>query len=216
MHIEPGLLLLPYSNRWSAVPAGRKAALCGFLLVTAIAPFPVAVPLTIGLVAGLLACLGAGIRLHTWAELLVAPLLFTAAGGVVIALSSPHGTVVAAHTLARVFGAASATLLLATTTPVLDLLALLPASRGFRTLHALFTLSYRAVAALCGAGLEMINAIRVRNLGQSWRNAPGFYGSFAGALAIRSLEKARRSEIGIELRGFTSRMPYLPPLRGRQ
>ena len=216
MHIEPGLLLLPYSNRWSMVAARRKAALCGFLLVMAIAPFPAPVPLSIGLAAALFACLGAGIRLHTWAELLAAPLLFAATGGLVVAFSTPDGTVAAARTLARVFGAASATLLLATTTPILDLLALLPASRGSRTLHALFMLSYRAVAALCGAGLEMINAIRVRNLGQSWRNAPGFYGSFAGALAIRSLEKARRSEVGLELRGFSREMPYLPPLRGRQ
>jgi len=211
MHLEPGLLLLPYRNRWSQKPARQKAALAGALLIAALAPAHPAVPIASGTLAGLLACKGARVSLHTWLELLAAPLLFAAFGGAVIATSGSDGMSVALTALARVFGAASATLLLTVTTPILDVMSLVPRRRGFRTLSELFLLSFRAAVAIGQSGLAMINALRIRGLGQSWRTAPGIYASFSGALAIRALQQAQRAEAGLAVRGFDGALPLVGP-----
>ena len=208
MHLEPGLLLLPYNNRWARKKVVHKALLSGVLLGIAVAPLPPAAGIGAGVLAGALACGAARISLHTWLELLFAPILFAATGAAVAAMGGGEGAVAA---LARVFGAASATLLLATTTPVLDLVALLQGRRGFRTLAELFLLSYRAVVAVGEAGLAMVTATRLRSLGQRWRTAPRVYGLFAGALAVRALENARRAEAGLAVRGFQGRVPLVGP-----
>lgn len=211
MHLEPGLLLLPYNNRWTGKKATHKVALSTVLLGIALAPFPPAVAVTTGLLAGALACLGAKIRLHTWLELLAAPLLFAAAGGMVTAFSSAEGLWAALTTIARVFGASSATLLLGTTTPLLDLVALLQRRCGFRTIAELFVLSYRAAVAVATAGMAMVTAARLRGLGQSWHSAPLVYGSIAGALAVRSLQNAQQAEAGLAVRGFQMGLPLIGP-----
>ena len=211
MHLEPGVLLLPYNNRWAGWPAGRKACMAGALLVVATAPLPLPFPAGAGLLAGALACAGAGIRFQTWVELLAAPLAFAAAGSVVVAAGAVDRWAAAAGPIVRVYGAASATLLLATTTPLLDLVALFPDRWGAGTLRELFLLSYRAAVAVGEAGLAMVTAVRLRGLGRSWRTAPGVYSAFAGALAVRSLENARRAEAGLAVRGFTQRLPLVAP-----
>jgi cobalt/nickel transport system permease protein len=211
MHLEPGLLLLPHNNRWSGKSITHKLLLSSLLLAVAVAPFPPVIAIAVGVLAGALACLSARITLHTWLELLAAPLLFAAAGGAVVAFSGPEGRHAAFAALARVFGAASATLLLATTTPILDIVALLQRRSGFRTLAELFLLSFRAAAAIAEAGLAMVNAIRLRHLGNSWRTAPRVYSAFAASLALRSLENAHRAEAGLAVRGFQGRLPLVGP-----
>lgn len=215
MHIEPGLLLLPYNNAWSQKSVTSKATLSACLLLAATSPLPAACPIAAGLLAAVLATRAAGIRLHTWAELLAAPLLFAAAAGLPLALRGPEGISAALLGLARVFGAASATLLLATTTPLLDIVALFQRRSGLRTLTELFLLSYRAAVAIASAGLSMTIAIRLRGLGGRWRTAPHTYAAFASALAIRSLESARRSEAGLAIRGFHGHLPLFPPEASR-
>ena len=208
MHLEPGLLLLPYNNRWARKKVIVKALLSGVLLGIAVSPLPPVAGVGAGIVAGTFAIAGARIALHTWLELLLAPMLFGAAGAAAIALGGGDG---AGAVLARVFGSASATLLLATTTPVLDLVALVQHRRGCRTLAELFLLSFRATVAIGAAGLAMVTALRLRGLGQRWGTAPAIYGAFAGALAVRALENARRAEAGLAVRGFQKRMPLVGP-----
>ncbi|MBM3757341.1 MAG: hypothetical protein FJW38_25565 [Acidobacteria bacterium] len=211
MHLEPGLLMLPYRNRWSRKPVGHKVAIAGALLIAALVPASPFVAIASGVLAGLLACWSARVSLHTWLELLTAPILFAAVGGVIIATSGSDGPATALATLARVFGAASATLLLTVTTPILDVVALVQRRRGFRTLSELFLLSFRAIVAIGQSGFAMINALRIRGLGQSWHTAPGIYASFAGALAIRSLQQAHRAEAGLAVRGFDNGLPLARP-----
>jgi cobalt/nickel transport system permease protein len=211
MHLEPGLLLLPHNNGWAAKKSTHKIALAGVILLIAIGPVPPAVAIAAGVLAGACACLGARVPLHTWVELLMAPLLFTVAGAAILAYSAEDGGLSALAVVARVFGATSATLLLGVTTPLLDVVALLQRRRGFRTLAELFLLSFRAAVALGEAGLAMGNAIRLRRLGSRWRTAPRVYSHFAGALAVRSLEKARRAEAGLAIRGFAGRLPLVGP-----
>jgi cobalt/nickel transport system permease protein len=211
MHLEPGLLLLPHNNRWAHKKVTHKIALAGMLLLIAIGPGSPTVAIVTGVLAGTCACLGARVPLSNWVELLMAPVLFAMVGGALVAYPGNGGGDAALSLVARVFGAASATLLLGVTTPLLDVVALFQRRQGFRTLAELFLLSFRAAVAIGEAGLAMGNAIRLRGLGGSWRTAPGIYSAFAGALAIRSLENANRAEAGLAVRGFDGRLPLVGP-----
>jgi cobalt/nickel transport system permease protein len=205
VHLDAGLLSLPYSNRWRAKPLVLKVGLTATLLVLATGPWPWPAPILAGLLAGAIAVGGARVGLQTWLQLLSAPLAFA----VLSAGISAWGGQNAWGSVARVFGAASATLLLGTTTPVLDLIAAMQPVRGLQTLAELMFLSYRAITLAGVSGLAMVSAVRVRNLGLGWRQAPSFYGAFAGAVAIRTLEKGRRSEHGLAVRGLEGRMLLL-------
>ena len=205
MHLEPGLLLLPYTNRWRKKPLGHKVTYAGALLVMASGPWPWPVSVLAGLAAGALAVATAGIRLHTWAELLAPPLTFAVVSAVIVEWGGGGGWT----SVARVFGAASATLLFGVTTPILDLVSALQTVRGLKTLADLVFLTYRAITVVGGAGMAMVTAAKVRDLGRRWQRAPRFYGEFSGALAIRALEKARRSEAGMAARGLHGRLPLL-------
>lgn len=211
MHLEPGLLLLPYRNRWSRKPVGRKAAMSGALLAASLLPVTPVVPAVCGVVAGVLACKGARVSLHVWLELLAAPLLFTAIGSAIAAGGNPENYPAALAALARGFGGASATMLLAATTPPMDLIAFCQRRRGCRTLAELLLLSFRAAVALGQSGLAMVTALRIRGLGQSWQTAPRVYSLFAGALAVRSLQQAQRAEAGMAVRGFDGSPPLIGP-----
>ena len=207
MRLGPELLLLPYASRWRSKPLVAKAAVSGLLLVLSVAPAPWPVAAAAGCVAGAFAIGAAGVRPLFWLQLLSAPLLFA----VLSAGIAAWGGATSGDSVARTFGATSATLLLGATTPIQDLVAWLQRRRGCQTVAELMLLAYRALTAAGGAGLAMTTALRARRLGRRWQTAPRLYGDFGGALAIRTLERGRRAEAGLSARRLSGPLRLLPP-----
>jgi cobalt/nickel transport system permease protein len=209
MRLGPELLLLPYSSRWRGKPLPFKLTVSGVLLVLSIVPAPWPVAIGAGGVASALAIRSAGVRPLFWVQLLSAPLLFA----VLSAGIAAWGGAESGESIARTLGASAATLLLGTTTPIQDLVAWLQRRRGFQVVAELMLLAYRALTAVVAAGLAMTAALRARRLGQRWQTAPRLYGAFSGALAIRSLERARRAESGMAARRLSGSLRLLPSER---
>jgi cobalt/nickel transport system permease protein len=205
MRFGEELLMLPYGSRWRGRSLALKLGVSGLLLLLAVvtAPWPVAVGA--GLLASGLAVGAAGVRWGLWVQLLSGPMLFAGVSAAV----AEWGGAAGGEGLARTFGASAATLLLGVTTPVQDVVARLQRGRGGRSLGELLLLGYRALAGVGMAGLAMTTAMRARRLGRRWRTAPRLYGDFGGALAIRSLERARRAERGLAVRGLSGSLRLL-------
>lgn len=205
MEVGNELLLLPYESRWRGFALVGKLAVSGLLLAVAMAPGPWPVAAGVGVWASVLAVGSAGVRGRFWGLLLSGPMLFAGMSAAIAAWGGAAG----GESLARTFGASAATLLLGVTTPVQDLVAWLQRRRGAETMADLLLMAYRALAAVGQAGVAMVGAVRARRLGQRWRTAPRLYADFSGALAIRSLERARRAESGLAVRRLGGRIRLL-------
>lgn len=219
-----------WSNAWRGRSAEEKTLLSvGLLILAATAGHP-AVAVAVLIIACAAALGLARIPARTYLRALAAPLLFVAIGVVSVAITvggaaGPHlwslGPVaVTAQTLARAgevaarsLGAVAALVLLATTTPVVDLLALLRRCRVPETVVDITGLVYRMLFTLLDA-VATVRSAQTARLGYAGgaaaRRSLALLGS---AVLARAWHQARRLESGLAGRGYTTSLRTLPRRR---
>lgn len=117
-----------------------------------------------------------------------------------------------AHSLAGSLGV----ILLATTTPMVDLMVWLKKLRVPDTLIDIASLTYRLLFTLLGTTLAIRDAQRAR-LGDAvrWRRRWSITAGTMGSVLIGTWERATRLQAGLEGRGFEETLHTLTPVRAR-
>lgn len=215
-----------WASPWRRRAVRDKALLSVGLVLTAL--LVPAFPGTVLVVVAVLALTHtAGVPLRLLMRMMRAPVIFLGIGALTIAVSlggdgvmpwtwGPFG--VSPQTLARageVFGhgiaGTMALLLLATTTPMVDLVA---AGRRARIPDALLdiaSLTYRLLFVLAES-MAAIREAQVSRLGYvSWRASWRSSGMLAAAVLTRAWERARRLNDGLAGRGYEVAMRTLAP-----
>lgn len=212
-----------WASPWRERSVGDKALLClGLLAVAVVAPGWV-VPLVV-----LVACCGlalgpAGVRASLWFGVLAAPAAFllTAAASVAVVLGGDAGFVsVTGDSLARagtvlVRGAAgtAAVLLLACTTPMVDVIAGLQKLRVPEPLLDIAALTYRLLFVLADVAVTVRRAQADRLGHDGFRRSLRSTALLASALFVRSWDRATRLTDGLAGRGFEGSLRTLPRSR---
>lgn len=211
-----------WTNRWRDWhPAEKLLPVIGLLTLTLTLP-----PLSIGPLAlagtTLATVHGAGIPLRTVLNMLAAPAAFLLAGVPFLALSLdfthgfslhffPDGWRLALETTVRALAAISCLSFLTLTTPLADWTPLLRRVGIPAGIIELILLMYRLIFVFAERALTGGQAQTAR-LGYS-RLDRGVrsLGLLAGSLFQRSLEQARRLEIGLAARGYNGELRVLTP-----
>ncbi|MDO5498796.1 MAG: cobalt ECF transporter T component CbiQ [Propionibacteriaceae bacterium] len=213
-----------WASRWRERSVGDKALLCLGLLGVAVAAPGWLVPVVI-----LVACCGlalgpAGVRPGLWFGVLAAPAAFlvTAAASVALVLGGEGGLLsVTAESLARAGtvlarGAAgtAAVLLLACTTPMVDVIGGLQKLRVPEPLLDIAALTYRLLFVLADVAVTVRRAQAERLGHDGFRRSLRSTALLASALLVRSWDRANRLTEGLAGRGFEGSLRTLPrPLR---
>ncbi|QGU01803.1 Cobalt transport protein CbiQ [Corynebacterium kalinowskii] len=189
------------ASRWAQVNVGEKLLFfVGLLLLTITLPPAALAPIFVVLVAS---AVWIRVPLRLLAVLVAAPAAFIAVGvGPLVFNFSPSGMVYlgwsnAAYVVARSIVAMTATMLLALTTPLPELLGFL---RLPAALSEVISLMYRFVGTLLHTALAMREAQAAR-LG---RLTIGSVGMQASSLFVLTFIRARALQEGLELRGDPS------------
>ena len=212
-----------WSSPWRTRSTLEKSLLCvGLLLVAA--------PTTSVVVAGLVGVCAVGLAAvarvpaRTWCHAMAGPAVFIAIGAATIAVTFGGGDLVrwgpvgvddgsafrALLVATRALAATSATVLLAATTPMVDLLAGLRRARVPEVAVDVAAVTYRMIFALLDAG-SAIRAAQAGRLGYaSGRAARRSVGQLCAAVLVAAWDKARRLEDGLAGRGGVAAVPLVP------
>jgi cobalt/nickel transport system permease protein len=213
-----------WTNRWrSRHPAEKLLPAVSLLILTLILP-----PLSIGplvlMVTTLATVHGAQVPLRTVLKVLAAPAAFLLAGVPFLAISldfthgfdlrfSPDGWRLALETTVRALAAVSCLSFLTLTTPLADWAPLLRRMGIPSGIIELILLIYRLIFVFAERAITGRQAQTARlgysRLDRSVRSL----GLLAGSLFQRSLEQARRLEIGLVARGYHGELRVLTPER---
>lgn len=215
-----------WESPWRRRSVRDKACLSVGLVLTALLapPFPGTVLVAIAVI---LLTRAAGVPLRLLCRMMRGPLVFLGIGAVTVALSlggqdvmpwtwGPFGA--SPQTLARaggVFGhgiaGTLALLLLATTTPMVDLVAAGRRARIPDPLLDIASLTYRLLFVLAES-MAAIREAQVSRLGyDSWRASWRSSGMLAAAVLTRAWDRARRLNDGLAGRGYEVAMLTLAP-----
>lgn len=219
-----------WESPWRDIRVGEKVALSGTLLVTAllVPPWPGCAAIAACCVA--LTCGWARIPARTLALAVTPPFVFIAIGGATVAVvlggeptdsawvagplwvddsSIARGLSAAAHGVAGTL----ALMLLATTTPMSDLLAWFDRLSAPAPLVEVAALIYRLVFVLLASALA-IHRAQVARCGDA--PGPGRSGrrlrmasDAMGSVLVRAWSRSTRLQAGLEGRGYTDRLPVL-------
>lgn len=204
-------------NRWRTRSLTEKSVLALGMMALALVfpPFPVAPIVAVVMTAATL--VGARVPPRTWLACAAAPFGFLLVGSLSLALQvgdggiglAPDGLATAAGTTARALAGVTALLFLALTTPATDLVA------GARRLGLpgeiaeVALLTYRFLFLLGATALAM-NAAQAARLGHDGAGRRlRSLGALIANLLPRSLDRARRLEVGLAARGWTGEMRVL-------
>lgn len=216
-----------WQGPWRRVRVGEKVALSVGLLVTALVspPWPGCLMVAVACVA--LACVPARIPPRTLAIAMGPPLTFLVIGGVTVAVvlggtptadalftwgplwADPTTVGKGVTAFSRGVAGTLAVLMLATTTPMVDLLTWLRRLGVPAPLVDIASLTYRLLFVLLSSAMAILAAQTAR-LG---RTSLATAASATGALLVRSWEHAARLQAGLEGRGYTDDLPTLPRAR---
>lgn len=194
-------------NRWSGFPAVEKLWLFGGLLLCAMllpprtgAPLVLAVTLVATLVL-------ARVRARLFLLLLLGPVLFIAIGSVPIAVSlrggphlEPGGVQLAVDTALRSIAASAATIGLAVTTLMADLLGLARRAGVPASLCHVIDLTYRLVGILVRSAGATRDAVRLRLGLRNPRDAVAVVGAQFALIFVRAVGRARAMSEAMSLR----------------
>ena len=211
-----------WGSAWRGRAVRDKATLSLGLIVLAVAlpPWPGA-PL-VALVALALLLGPARVSLRLLALCLAGPLAFLTLGAVSVLFSvswqggpvvtiTPAGVAMAGTLLGRGLAGTLGMLLLATTTPMVDLLAAMRRSRVPDACIEVAGLIYRLLFVLLESTRSITEAQQARLGYVNRRAAMRSSAALTGAILLRSWERARRLEEGLAGRGYTTSLRTLDP-----
>lgn len=216
-----------WTNAWRGRSAAEKSVLALGLLVVAVTASRPVVAMTVLAVAVVVALVGARVPARTYLKAVAAPIAFVALGAVSVAVTIGAGTPSAAlwslgpvsvtpATLARAvevstrsFAAMAALMLLATTTPVSDLLTGLRRLRVPEAIIDIAALIYRMLFTLLDAVASIREAQAARLGYASGRSARHSLGHLGAAVLRQAWSRARRLEDGLAGRGYTTSLRTL-------
>lgn len=217
-----------WSNRWRHRSSAEKALLAMGLLAVASTTGRPAVGVAVAVVSLLAATRLAGVPMRTFVLAWSAPLAFVvpALMAVVISvgpapdavarlgpLSVTDGALEQAAMLgSRAFGGSGALLLLATTTPFIDVVDGARRLRVPEPILDVAALTYRFVLVLASSAHRTLDAQRARlgyGTGRAARNSVGLLSARVG---LRSMDRARRLEEGLAGRGYAGSLRTLAPV----
>ena len=197
-------------NHWRSRSLTEKAvlALGMLLLATLLPPYPVA-----GVVAAVMtaaALLGARVPVRVWLACAVGPMGFLLAGVVSLAVQvdtgglglAPGGLAAAAGLAARSLAGFTCLLFLALTTPATDLMAGLRRLGLPAEITEVALLMYRFLFLLAETAMTMDTAQAARLGHVGARRRLSSLGVLIANLLPRALDRARRLEVGLAVRGW--------------
>ena len=220
-----------WASPWRRKSVGAKLALSlGLVLTALIAPAPLGCEL-VAAVAIVLIVASARIKPVVLWQAMAAPLVFLLLGAVSVALSigggsddawwrlgpvavTPTSVGRALSLLAHGIAGTLAVMVLALTTPMVDVLTWLRRMRIPDPLLEVASLTYRLLFVLLDTALGVVEAQRNR-LGDAagLRRRVHNAGTAVGAVALRSWERANRLTEGLAIRGFEDSLVTLAPRR---
>jgi cobalt/nickel transport system permease protein len=194
-----------YSNRWRTVSVDAKAAFAALGLVAAFVARPPAGSLAVAVVLAAATVLGAGVSARSYARVAMTPWAFLLVSAVTLAVSvrlggdgplplslavDPGQAATAVGVVSRSVAALSATLFLALTTPMTDVISLARRLRVPATLIEMMTICYRALFVLSDAVNDTRQAQSARLGYSSWSNSMRSMGSAVAQLAVESWRRS--------------------------
>ncbi|WP_306512946.1 cobalt ECF transporter T component CbiQ [Janibacter hoylei] len=212
-----------WSSPWRTRSTLEKSLLCLGLLLVAATTTSLVVAGLVGVCAVGLAAV-ARVPARVWCHAMAGPAVFIAIGAVTIAVTFGGDDLVrwgpvgvdegsasrALLVVTRALAATSATVLLAATTPMVDLLAGLRRARVPEVAVDVAAVTYRMIFAL----LDAASAIRAAQAGRlgyaSGRAARRSVGQLCAAVLVAAWDKARRLEDGLAGRGGVAAVPLVP------
>jgi cobalt/nickel transport system permease protein len=207
-----------WSSAWRRRSPGDKALLCLGLIICALVLPAWPGSLLVGVTAVVLALGPARVPARTFGRAVRLPLAFIAVGAVTAVVQvdggglgwAPEAAVRAGSLVGHALAGSAAVLLLATTTPMSDLL---PALRRLRVPAAVVevaSVTYRLVFVLLES-LRTIREAQTARMGySSVRRSYRSSGALAAAVLTRSFDRARRLQAGLAGRGMETGLRVLP------
>lgn len=210
-----------YTSRWRHRHPAEKALFAGGLLLLSFF-LPLAGLLLILLTVSLVALLGARIPSSLYGKVMAIPLAFILVGAssllVSVSFQSGHfhagfaesGIIPAGRLVARATAAASCLIFFSLTTPTADWMPLLRKLRVPSVVVDLMMMTYRLLFVFAErlSTLQQAQAARLGTL--TLKSRIRTTGLISANLFIRSLDRARRIELGMESRCYTGEIPFLP------
>jgi cobalt/nickel transport system permease protein len=210
-----------WSSAWRRRSPGDKVLLCLGLVVCALVLPAWPGSLLVGLTALVLALGPARVPARTFGRAVRWPLTFIAVGALTAVVQvdggglgwAPDAAARAGSLVGHALAGSAAVLLLATTTPMSDLL---PALRRLRVPSAVIEVAsvvYRLLFVLLES-LRTIREAQTARMGySSLRRSYRSSGALAAAVLTRSWDRARRLQEGLAGRGMDSGLRVLPEVR---
>lgn len=210
-----------YTSRWRYRHPAEKAAFAGGLLLLSFFT-PLSGLLLILLLVSVTALFGARIPAPLYGRILAIPMAFilTGASSLLVTLSfheslihigfAKDGVAPAIHLVARATAAASCLIFFSLTTPTADWMPLLRKCHVPAVVVDLMMMTYRLLFVFAErlSTLQQAQAARLGTL--TFRSRIRTTGLIGANLFIRSLDRARRIELGMESRCYDGEIPCLP------
>lgn len=210
-----------YTSRWRHRHPAEKALFAGGLLLLSFF-LPLAGLLLILLTVSLVALLGARIPGSLYGKVMAIPMSFILIGAssllITVSVQSGQlhigiaesGVLPAIRLAARATAAASCLIFFSLTTPTADWMPLLRKLYVPAVVVDLMMMTYRLLFVFAErlSTLQQAQAARLGNI--SFRSRIRTTGLIGANLFIRSLDRARRIDLGMESRCYNGEIPFLP------
>lgn len=210
-----------YTSRWRHRHPAEKALFAGGLLLLSFF-LPLANQLLILLLVSLVSLIGARIPGSLYGRVMAIPLAFILIGAssLLVSLSfqsghlhvgfEPAGIMPAVTLLTRAMAAASCLIFFSLTTPTADWIPQLRKLHVPAVVVDLMLMTYRLLFVFAErlSSLQQAQAARLGTL--TFRSRIRTTGLIGATLFIRSLDRARRIELGMESRCYNDAVPFLP------
>ncbi|MEN3203269.1 MAG: energy-coupling factor transporter transmembrane component T [Atribacterota bacterium] len=201
--------LLAYKSLWRFVHPGEKLVLCGVFLLWGFLPFPW---IHFGLVLVIAFLLfWSGVSWRSFSKLLLTPLLFILPGVLVVLFSSQGNVTLSVQLALRSLLLWMSFLLVASTTPVPDMLGFLRNFRPLQIVTDVALLTYRYLFVL-SARAERVYLAQQARLGYgSYRQGLQSLAFLIGGLFLYTFQVMEQFRFSLEARGCEGELAVLPP-----
>jgi cobalt/nickel transport system permease protein len=207
-----------WASAWRARSPADKLLLCVGLVVCSLALPAWPGSVLVGLTAVVLAVGPARVPARTFGRAIRWPLAFIAVGALTAVVEvggdgigwAPDAASRAGSLVGHALGGGAAVLLLASTTPMSDLLPALQRLRVPAAVVEVSSVVYRLLFVLLDS-LRTIREAQTARMGHStWRRSYRSSGALAAAVLTRSWDRARRLQEGLAGRGMDTGLRVLP------